>query len=68
METIRTVDIQELRARVARAEYTVDTEAVAEAIVRRVLPSEQDRPYHTAMAPTPSPLLAVDDGAGATAA
>ena len=37
MESIRTVDINELRARVARAEYVVDTDAVAEAIVRRAL-------------------------------
>jgi hypothetical protein len=37
MESIRTVDIQDLRARVARAEYVVDADAVAEAIVRRAL-------------------------------
>jgi hypothetical protein len=37
MESIRTVDLKELRARVASAEYVVDEEAVAEAIVRRAL-------------------------------
>jgi hypothetical protein len=37
MESIRTVDLKELRARVARAEYVVDADAVAEAIVRRAL-------------------------------
>src|SRR4051812_5589513 len=43
MESIRTVDIQELRARVARAEYVVDADAVAEAIVRRAMGSRAER-------------------------
>jgi hypothetical protein len=42
MESIRTVNIQELRSRVARAEYVVDTQAVAEAIVRRALGASGD--------------------------
>jgi hypothetical protein len=37
MESIRTVDLKELRARVAAAEYVVDENAVADAIVRRAL-------------------------------
>jgi hypothetical protein len=37
MESIRTVDLKELRARVAAAEYVVDEAAVADAIVRRAL-------------------------------
>lgn len=67
METIRTVDIQELRARVARAEYTVDTEAVAEAIVRRAL-SGHDRPHPGAVAPHATATLALEGGAGTAAA
>ena len=48
MESIRTVDLKELRARVASAEYVVDEEAVAEAIVRRALGKngEQEPPRH----------------------
>jgi hypothetical protein len=46
MESIRTVDLQELRARVARAEYVVDTDAVAEAIVRRALRREHRLGQH----------------------
>ncbi len=67
METIRTVDIQELRARVVRAEYTVDTEAVAEAIVRRAL-SGHDWPHPGAFAPSPEAMLAIEGGAGTAAA
>ena len=67
METIRTVDIQELRARVARAEYTVDTEAVAEAIVQRAL-SKPERPHPGANAPHPAWTLALEGGAGTAAA
>ncbi|MGI8593891.1 MAG: flagellar biosynthesis anti-sigma factor FlgM [Solirubrobacteraceae bacterium] len=63
METFRTVDIQELRARVARAEYDVDTEAVAEAILRRTLWCH-DRPHPGAIAPHPGAMLAVEGGAG----
>ena len=43
MESIRTVDLKELRARVAAAEYVVDADAVAEAIVRRALGGKDDR-------------------------
>jgi len=43
MESIRTVDLKELRARVASAEYVVDEEAVAEAIVRRALGGHEGR-------------------------
>jgi hypothetical protein len=43
MESIRTVDLKELRARVASAEYVVDEEAVAEAIVRRALGGREER-------------------------
>jgi hypothetical protein len=43
MESIRTVDITDLRARVARSEYVVDADAVAEAIVRRALGSRAER-------------------------
>lgn len=50
MESIRTVNIQELRSRVARAEYVVDTEAVAEAIVRRALgASGEQRSWRAAL-------------------
>jgi hypothetical protein len=37
MRTMRAMDLQDLRARVARAEYVVDEDAVAEVIVRRAL-------------------------------
>lgn len=43
MESIRTVDLKELRARVAKAEYVVDADAVAEAIVRRALGARGER-------------------------
>ena len=43
MESIRIVDLKELRARVASAEYVVDAEAVAEAIVRRALGGREKR-------------------------
>jgi len=66
METIRTMDIQELRARVARAEYDVDTEAVAEAIVRHAL-SGHDWPHPGAIAPDPAAMLAVEGGTGTAA-
>jgi len=66
METIRTVDIQELRARVARAEYDVDTEAVAEAIVRHAL-MEHDPPHPGAIAAAAAAMLAAEGGAGTAA-
>ncbi len=67
METIRTVDLQELKARVARAEYTVDSEAVAEAIVRRAL-SPPDRAPPVPVVPNPGAMLAVDGGISPAAA
>lgn len=44
MQSIRTVDLDELRARVSRAEYEVDEAAVAEAIVERVLTRDARSP------------------------
>lgn len=37
MEDTKTVKIQDLRARIARADYDVDIDAVAEAFVARML-------------------------------
>lgn len=37
MEDIRTVKIDDLRARIARADYDVDVDAVADAFVTRML-------------------------------
>jgi hypothetical protein len=46
MEPIRTVDLQELRARIARGEYVVDAQAVAGAIVGRALVARRDEQLH----------------------
>lgn len=37
MEDIKTVKINDLRARIARADYDIDADAVADAFVRRML-------------------------------
>ena len=46
MEQIRTVDLQDLRARIARGEYVVDAQAVAGAIVGRALMARRDASLH----------------------
>lgn len=37
MEDIKTVKINDLRARIARADYDIDADAVAEAFIERML-------------------------------
>jgi hypothetical protein len=37
MEDIKTVKINDLRARIARADYDIDADAVADAFVKRML-------------------------------
>ena len=44
MQSSQTADLRELRDRVARGEYVVDPDAVAEAIVRRLLYGPGERP------------------------
>ena len=43
MEATRNMKLDTLKARIGRADYEVDPDAVAEAIVRRLLSARRDR-------------------------